>query len=73
MAGNLVASTSAGDAILADIANGLDLVDQCEEDGPGRLDMLPGYLNEFMWRERAGADKFNAILNEIVLQYPVNR
>ena len=30
-----------------------------------RRDMLPGYLDEFMWRERAGADKFNAILNEI--------
>ena len=36
-------------------------------------DMLPGYLDEFMWQERAGADKFNAILNEIALQYPVNR
>ena len=34
-----------------------------------RRDMLPGYLDEFMWRERAGADKFN----EIALQYPVNR
>ena len=29
--------------------------------------------DEFMWRERAGADKVNAILNEIALQYPVNR
>ena len=38
-----------------------------------RRDMLPGYLDEFMWRERAGADKFDAILNEIALQYPVNR
>ena len=38
-----------------------------------RRDMLPRYLDEFMWRERAGADKFNAILNEIALQYPVNR
>ena len=35
--------------------------------------MIPGYLDEFMLRERAGADKFNAILNEIALQYPVNR
>ena len=38
-----------------------------------RRHMLPGYLDEFMWRERAGADKFNEILNEIALQYRVNR
>ena len=30
------------------------------------------HLDEFMWRERAEADKFNAILNEIALQYRVN-
>ena len=38
-----------------------------------RRHMLPGYLDEFMWREQAGADKFNEILNEIALQYRVNR
>ena len=37
-----------------------------------RRHMLPGYLDEFMWRERVGSDKFDAILNEIALQYPVN-
>jgi hypothetical protein len=33
--------------------------------------MLPGYLNKFMWWEQAGADKFNAIVNAIALEYPV--
>ena len=33
----------------------------------------PRIKDEFMWRERAEADKFNAILNEIALQYAVNR
>ena len=36
-----------------------------------RRDMLPGYLDEFMWRERAGQDKLDAILHEISRQYPV--
>ena len=36
-----------------------------------RRNMLSGYLDEFMWRERAGPDKFNAILNAIAVEYPV--
>ena len=36
-----------------------------------RRNMLPGYLGEFMWRERAGPNKFNAILNAIAVEYPV--
>ena len=35
-----------------------------------RREMLPGYLDEFMWRERAGPDKFNAIIDAIVGEYP---
>ena len=43
------------------------------------LNLLPGYLDEFMWREREGGrergregqDKFEAILYEISRQYPV--
>ena len=31
----------------------------------------PGYLEEFMWRERAGPDKFKTILNVIAVEYPV--
>ena len=30
-----------------------------------RREMLPGYLNAFMWRERAGDNKFEAICGEI--------
>ena len=30
-----------------------------------RREMLPGYLNEFMWRERAGDNKFEAICGKI--------
>ena len=33
--------------------------------------MLPVYLDEFMWRQRASPDKFNAILNAIAVEYPV--
>ena len=33
--------------------------------------MFPGYLDEFMWRQRAGPDKFDAILNAIAVEYPV--
>ena len=36
-----------------------------------RRDMLPGYLDEFMWRERAGDNKFEAVLEEIARQYAV--
>ena len=36
-----------------------------------RRNVLPGYLDEFKWRERAGPDKFNAILNAIAVEYPV--
>ena len=36
-----------------------------------RRNMLPGYLDKFMWRERAGPGKFNAILNAIAAEYPV--
>ena len=36
-----------------------------------RRDMLAGYLDECMWRERAGDNKFDAILHEIARQYPV--
>ena len=34
-----------------------------------RQDLLPGYLNEFMWRERVGQDKFEVIICEISRQY----
>ena len=34
-----------------------------------RKDMLRGYQDEYMWRERAGPDKFDAILNEIAIEY----
>ena len=37
VAGNLTTSNSAGDAILAGIANDFDLVDQCGEDAPEQL------------------------------------
>ena len=40
VAGNPTASTSAGDAILAGIANDFDLVDQCGEDIPEQLASL---------------------------------
>ena len=36
-----------------------------------RRDMLPGYLDEFMWRERVGDNKMEAIFREIARQYPV--
>ena len=37
-------------------------------------EMLPGYLEEYMWRERVGSDKFNAIITvnyAIVTEYPM--
>ena len=30
---------------------------------------LHGYLDEFMWRERPGDNKFEAVLEEIARQY----
>ena len=36
-----------------------------------RRQMLPGYLNEFLRRERNGNDKFDAILEEIGSVYQV--
>lgn len=38
-----------------------------------RAEQLPGYLDEFMWRERYGkskADAFNNIMRDIAAQYP---
>ena len=37
-------------------------------------DMLPSYLDEFMWRERCGktpSDAFTHIIEDIANQYPV--
>ena len=36
-----------------------------------KRDMLPGYLDEFMWKERHRRNPFQDILREIAVQYPV--
>ena len=62
VAGSTTASTSAGDAILAGIANDFDLVDQCGEDIPEQLASLVDKLLQTKMNEEKLKEKQNNYL-----------